>query len=77
MAEQSQAELDAFVAWFQSHGATVDATAMGVADIPGYGRGLVALRDLPVSSIVLLKKRHSPRWLCGYPGGTYVVHDSA
>ncbi|KIP06534.1 hypothetical protein PHLGIDRAFT_106911 [Phlebiopsis gigantea 11061_1 CR5-6] len=47
MAAQSQAEIDAFVAWFQAQGATVDTTAMGLADIPGYGRGVVALRDLP------------------------------
>lgn len=52
MAEQSQAEIDAFVAWFQAQGATVDTSAMGLADIPGYGRGVVALRDLPVSLIL-------------------------
>lgn len=54
MAAQSQAEIDAFVAWFQAQGATVDTTAMGLADIPGYGRGVVALRDLPVGAPVPL-----------------------
>lgn len=50
MADESRAEIDAFISWFQSQGATVDTTAMGLADIPGYGRGVVALRDLPVST---------------------------
>ena len=47
---QTSPEAEAFIAWFESQGATVDKTAMGVADIPGYGRGVVALRDLPVSA---------------------------
>lgn len=46
-------EGNAFIEWFKSQGATVDETAMGIADIPGYGRGIVALRDLPVSAPVL------------------------
>ncbi|GJE92752.1 SET domain-containing protein [Phanerochaete sordida] len=40
-------EGNAFIQWFKSKGATVDETAMGIADIPGYGRGIVAMRDLP------------------------------
>lgn len=40
-------EGNAFIQWFKAQGATVDESAMGIADIPGYGRGIVALRDLP------------------------------
>ncbi|EKM54733.1 uncharacterized protein PHACADRAFT_97093 [Phanerochaete carnosa HHB-10118-sp] len=36
-----------FIQWLKSQRAAVDETAMGIADIPGYGRGIVALRDLP------------------------------
>lgn len=48
MAQQT-AVADAFIEWFRSQGATVDTDAMGLAEIPGYGRGVVALKDLPVS----------------------------
>lgn len=48
---QTSPEADAFIAWFESQGATVDKSAMGIADIPGFGRGIVALRDLPVSPV--------------------------
>ena len=46
-------DLERFVAWFQNHNGQLDATAMGFADFPVYGRGAVALRDIPVGAFVL------------------------
>lgn len=40
--------MEPFIAWFQSRNGTLDTTAIGLADIPGHGRGAVALKDLPV-----------------------------
>lgn len=41
----------AFIAWFQKNGGSIDLTAMGIADLPlsEGGRGAIALKDIPVS----------------------------
>lgn len=45
--DNTSRDMDAFVSWFQSKDGTLDA-AVGLADIPGHGRGAVALKDIPV-----------------------------
>ena len=40
--------MDGFIAWFQSKNGTLDHEAMGLVEIPGHGRGAVALKDIPV-----------------------------
>lgn len=66
MAPQT-AVTDAFIEWFRSQGATVDTDAMGLADIPGYGRGVVALKDLPVSTPVFESgSLCSSQWVHGH-----------
>lgn len=40
--------MDQFVDWFKEHHGTIDAESMVTTDIPGQGRGAIALRDIPV-----------------------------
>lgn len=42
------AGIDAFMKWFQSNGGFVDMQAMGITEFPSSGRGVIALRDIPV-----------------------------
>lgn len=43
--------MEAFIQWFQSNGARLDTSAMGITEFPPSegGRGAIALRDIPVS----------------------------
>lgn len=41
-------DMDQFVDWFKEHHGTIDAESMVLTDIPGQGRGAIALRDIPV-----------------------------
>lgn len=42
------ADIDAFVRWFQSNGGLVDTKVMGITEFPGSGRGAIALCDISV-----------------------------
>ena len=44
--------LNDFVDWFQQHG-TLDVRSMGIVDFLEYGRGAIALQDIPVRYVVL------------------------
>ncbi|KAJ3555641.1 hypothetical protein NM688_g2462 [Phlebia brevispora] len=46
-AEVRDIEMEDFISWFQSKNGTVDTTVMTIADIPGQGRGALALKDIP------------------------------
>lgn len=40
--------MDAFISWFKSRNGALDTEVMSLTDIPGQGRGAVALKDIPV-----------------------------
>ncbi|PSR99044.1 hypothetical protein PHLCEN_2v4201 [Hermanssonia centrifuga] len=39
--------MDSFTSWFESRNGTLDSTSMTITEIPGHGRGAIALRDIP------------------------------
>ncbi|KAG6375716.1 hypothetical protein JVT61DRAFT_3293 [Boletus reticuloceps] len=41
------ADIAAFVQWFQSSGGSIDTKVMGIADVPRSGRGAIAMCDIP------------------------------
>jgi SET domain-containing protein 6 len=47
------ADIDAFVQWFQSNGGFVDTKVMGVTEFSGSGRGAIALCDIPVCASLI------------------------
>jgi hypothetical protein len=44
-------DVDPLITWFKSAGGEVDTTALRLTDFPGQGRGVLALKDLPVSPL--------------------------
>ena len=42
--------MDEFTQWYEKQGGTVDTSSMGLVDIPGQGRGVIAVKDIPVCS---------------------------
>ncbi|KAI0358637.1 SET domain-containing protein [Trametes cingulata] len=47
-----------FVSWFQSHEGKLDARKMAIADLPGHGRGAVALQDIPKGTVLFTIPRN-------------------
>lgn len=45
------ADIDAFVQWFQSNGGLFDTKVMSITEFPGSGRGAIALCDIPVCAL--------------------------
>lgn len=47
-------DLKTFALWFQNNHGFIDASAMDITIFPGHGgRGAIALKDIPVSRIVI------------------------
>ena len=47
----NDADIDAFVQWFQLNGGFVDTKVMGITEFSGSGRGAIALCDIPVCAL--------------------------
>ena len=68
--------METFVSWFYAHGGTLDTDAMALADIPGCGRGAVALKDLPVGVHLSAARSDACSFSEYCTGKLYIVHDS-
>ncbi|KAH7889098.1 SET domain-containing protein [Phlebopus sp. FC_14] len=49
--------MEAFMAWFQSNGGSIDLSAMGISETATTGRGAVALRDIPPGHTLFILPR--------------------
>ena len=57
-------EVTEFVSWFSAQHGVLDTDKMAVVTFPGHGRGVIALKDIPVCILLPSSKRVLDAEMC-------------